>query len=96
MFALLLCKLCLRECSLKDNFVGQLNLCGFVIRTPFVLQAYFSKRSILAPPFIFKMFYFPKQEPRPILEQKLYQDCVFLKVKGYSVVIPLFYKTTIL
>jgi hypothetical protein len=59
MFALLLCKLCLQECSLKNKFVGQLNLV-FLWAGHLLCYKPFLKIKYLGTSYIFKMFYVQK------------------------------------
>jgi hypothetical protein len=83
MFALLLCKLCLRYYSLKNKIVGQLNLCVLLIRPYFVLQAFFFLEiEYLGTSFIFKMFYGLKLGAKTQFQNKLFTRTSIYKTIG--------------
>jgi hypothetical protein len=67
---------------LKDKFVSQLkSLCSRGQAT-FWAEAYFPKIKYLGTSFYFRKVLFSKQEPRPILKQKLYPNLSSYKTTG--------------
>jgi hypothetical protein len=81
---------------LKNKVVGQLNLCVLVISPYFVLHAFFLEIEYLGTSVIFKMFYGLKIGAKTHFKTRSLLKLVFIKLQGYSVVIPLSYRTTIL
>jgi hypothetical protein len=59
--------------------VHQQNLCALEIMPPFVLLAFSPNKVSWHLPYFKNILISQKQEPRPILQQGLYQNQVFLK-----------------
>jgi hypothetical protein len=72
--------------------VGQLNLCVLAISA----TSLFLKIKYIGTSFIFKIFYGLKIGAKTHLKTRSLPKLVFIELQGHSVVIPLFYKTTIL
>jgi hypothetical protein len=79
-----------------NKLVDQHNPCVLVIILSLVPLFFFLKIKYLGTSFIFKMFYGLKIGAKTHFKIRSLPKLVFIKLQGYSVVIPLFYKTTIL
>jgi hypothetical protein len=79
-----------------NKFVDQHNPCVLVIMPSFVPLAFSQNKVSWHLLFLFKKFYGLKIGAKTHFKTRFFTKLVFIKLQGYSVVIPLFHKTTTL